>query len=392
MKKMHLLKIPPSATIAINGIALEKIRAGEKIYNLSAGEPMVPAPEVATRAFVNAFKEEKTHYPSVAGVGELREAAARWMNSRYGSDVKKENAMVVSGGKFGLFILLQALLRPGDEVLIPAPCWVSYPGMVRLFKGLPKIINTSEKSDWKITAEDLKKSFSKKSKILILNNAGNPTGALYSSKEIADIMTAAEKLGLFVISDEVYSGLVYDNKSFASCALPGKFPKNLAIVESCSKSFAMTGFRLGFVFTNKEIMDTLSSLASQSTSGATTMCQYAALPVLKDAANITRKVNEAMKKRRDVFVSEFNKTFKTNISAPQAGLYAFVSLKSLGWAGKNSAEFCTLAIEKGGVATVPGSAFGKEGYVRFSFGEREQVLVEGIHVLSKFIKNYKKKI
>jgi len=389
MKKIRVLQIPPSATIAINSIALDKIRAGETIYNLSAGEPMVLAPKAATHAFVNAFKDGKTHYPSVAGIGELRDAAALWMNRRYGSKIKKENTLVVSGGKFGLFILLQTLIRPGDEVLIPTPYWVSYPGLVRLFRGLPKAINTTEESGWKIKPEDLKKNCTKKSKILILNNAGNPTGALYTQAEIKKIFAMATRLGLYVISDEVYSGLVYGNKPFASCIGPGKFPDNLAIVESCSKSFAMTGFRLGFVFANPEIIKTLSSLASQSTSGATTMCQYAALPVLKNAGNITKKINAEMKRRRNVFVGELNKTFNANIPLPDAGLYVFAPIKALEWEGNNSQEFCRMAIEKGGVATVPGSAFGKEGYVRFSFGERSEILIKGIHALAKFISKHK---
>ncbi|MDP9249645.1 MAG: aminotransferase class I/II-fold pyridoxal phosphate-dependent enzyme [bacterium] len=385
MKKIRILKIPPSATVAINSVALDKARAGETIYNLSAGEPMMPAPAVAVRAFTKAFREGKTHYPSVAGIGDLREEAALWMNRRYGSGITKENTLVTSGGKLGIFFLLQALLQPGDEVLIPAPYWVSYPGMVRLFRGLPKIITTSEKAGWKITPEDIKKNKTKKTKILILNNAGNPTGALYSKAEIKKIMSAATRLGLFIISDEVYSGLVY-GKTFASCAVPGKLPVNLAIIESCSKSFAMTGFRLGFVFTSPEIIKTLSGLATQSTSGATTMCQYAALPVLKNAASITKKINIEMKKRRDLFVSELNKTFEANIPKPSAGLYVFVPLKTLGWHGKNSEKFCKLAIEVGGVATVPGSAFGKEGYVRFSFGERPEVLITGIRALAQFLK------
>src|SRR3989344_4941100 len=390
MKNIPILKIPPSATIAINSIALEKIRAGETIYNLSAGEPMVPAPALATRAFIKAFKDGKTHYPSVAGIGDLREAGALWMNRRYGSHITKENTLVTSGGKLGIFFLLQALLRPGDEVLIPAPCWVSYPGMVRLFRGSPKLIGTEEEAGWKITPEDLKKNWTRKSKILILNNAGNPTGALYNKAEIKKIITTAARLGLFIISDEVYSGLVY-GKPFASCAGPDKLPANLAIIESCSKSFAMTGFRLGFVFASPEIIKTLSSLASQSTSGATTMCQYAALPVLKNAGSITKKINAEMKRRRNVFVSELNKTFNSHIPLPEAGLYVFAPLRALGWQSKNSQEFCRLAIEKGGVATVPGSAFGKEGYVRFSFGERSGIVIKGIHALAKFIReNYQK--
>lgn len=386
MNKLHILKISASETVAINSIALEKMRTGEKIYNLSAGEPMMPAPEIATRAFIQSLKKEKTHYPPVSGISELRQIAAKWMNGPYSSKFKKQNTLIVNGGKFGIFILLQALLKPGNEVLIPSPYWVSYPSMVRLFKGLPKIIKASQKNGWKITPKDIIKNTDKKTKILILNNAGNPTGALYSKTEIKNILATTKKLGLFVISDEVYSGLVYDNKNFASCASFSQFKENVAIIQSCSKNFAMTGFRVGFIFANEKIIKTLGGLVSQSTSGVTTMCQYAAIEVLKDAKRITRKVNIEMKKRRDIFVSEFNKAFKSEIIVPESGLYVFVPLSTLGWKDKNSNKFCRLAIEKAGVATVPGGAFGREGYVRFSFGERPEIIKSGIHALSRWIK------
>jgi aspartate/methionine/tyrosine aminotransferase len=366
---------------------LEKIRAGEKIYNLSAGEPMMPAPQIATHAFIRSLKEEKTHYPPVSGIPELRQIAAKWMNELYGSKFKKENTLVVNGGKFGIFILLQALLKPGYEVLIPAPYWVSYPNMVQLFKGIPTIIESSQKDGWKITPKDIIKKTSKKTKILILNNAGNPTGALYSKTEIKNILAIAFKLGLFVISDEVYNGLVYDNKTFVSCSSFNKFRKNVAVIQSCSKNFAMTGFRVGFIFASKEIIKILGNLVSQSTSGVTTMCQYATVAVIKDAKRITRKINIEMKKRRNIFVSELNKAFNCKIAAPESGLYVFVPLSTLGWKGGSSNKFSRLAIEKPGVATVPGSAFGKEGYVRFSFGERPKIIKEGIYALAKWIKS-----
>ena len=387
MKKIDILQIPPSETVAINTIALEKIRAGEKIYNLSAGEPMMPAPEVATRALLQAVQEEKTHYPPVSGLPELRQIAAEWMNGLFGSQFKKETTLVVNGGKFGIFILLQALLKAGDEVLIQSPYWVSYPNMVRLFKGVSTILSSSQQNGWKITPEDIVKNTTDKTKVLILNNAGNPTGALYNKTEIKDILDTAHKLGLFVISDEVYSGLVYDDATFVSCASFAEFRENVAVTQSCSKNFAMTGFRIGFVFASEVVIKTLGDLVSQSTSGVTTMCQYAAIEALKDAQRVTREVNAEMKQRRNIFVNEFNAAFGSSVAMPESGLYLFVPLSVMGWKGGDSAAFCKWAIEKAGVASVPGSAFGSEGYVRFSFGERPDVLKGGIHALAQCIKN-----
>ena len=385
MKKLEILKIPASETFAINNIANERRHAGQTIYNLSAGEPMISASPVAVGAIMQALKDDKTHYPPPSGVPELRETAAKWMNGLYHCKFKKENTLVVNGGKFGIFILLQALLKPGDEVLIPAPYWVSYPTMVRIFKGTPITINTSEKAGWKITSKDILRSASRKSKILILNNAGNPTGALYSKAEIKNILITAKKLGLFVISDEVYSGLVYDKKPFISCASFLEFKDSVAIIQSCSKNFAVTGFRIGFVFASVEIIKPLGSLVSQSTSGVTTMCQYAILEVLKDAKNITRKINVEMQKRRDIFVGELNKMFKSKVRMPASGLYIFAPLSLFRWGSGASNEFCMSAMDKARVATVPGKAFGAEGYVRFSFGEKPDVLRRGLRALATWI-------
>ena len=378
-------KIAASETVKINSLALERIRRGDKIFNLSVGEPVLPLPIVIKKSITAAMKENKTLYPPVSGIGELREASARWMNKLYGTNLIAENTLVVNGGKFGIFLLLQALLRPGDEVLIPAPYWVSYPDMVKLFNGAPKIIRTALRSDWKISEKDILKYASRKSKILIINNGNNPTGSIYTRGELDRILTAAKKADLFVISDEVYSGLVYDDRQYVSCAEFTRGPR-MAVIQSCSKNFAMSGLRIGFVFAEKQIIETLSAFMSQSTSGVATLSQWAALAALDNAGKITAKINETMKKRRDTFVKTFNLSFKKSLIPPPAGLYCFIPLSALSWDGKNSARFCQEAMKKTGVALVPGSAFGQEGYVRFSFGETSEVINQGIRALSRWLK------
>lgn len=385
MKKITIPQFPASETLAISALAQEKRAKGEIVYSLSAGEPMIPTATAVTRAVMQALKEEKTHYPPVSGIPELRTAAAQWVNAYYGTNYSSAETLVVAGGKFGIFILLQALLKKGDEVLIPAPYWVSYPHMVRIFGGEPKTIESTPESGWKITPADIKKHATEKTTMLFLNNGGNPTGALYSARELEDIMAAAQALDLLVVSDEVYSGLVYDKKKFVSCGSFPKYKDNLVIIQSCSKNFAMTGLRVGFLFGSAEIVKALGSLTSQSTSGVATLSQYAALAGIKNAKTIMPKINATMQKRRDVFMNEFNKVFKQKLSSPASALYAFVPLTALGTTETNSAEFCKRAMAEANVAIVPGGAFGKEGYVRFSFGDSPAQLVAAIRALAKWI-------
>ncbi len=380
------LNLEPSATVAINSLALQKKAKGERVYNLSAGEPMVPTPEIIVQAALTAMKQEKTHYPPVQGISELLLASSGWMNTTYGTNYKPENTIVTCGGKYGIYALLQALLRPGEEVLIIAPYWVSYTGMVKLFGGIPKIVTTQETETWKVKVSDLVENTTVDTKILILNNGGNPTGALYSKEELLEILKFAQTHNLIVISDEVYSGLVYTGQPYISCGSFPEFQDRVFVIQSCSKSFAMTGWRVGFVFGPKEVIKVLVTLQGQSTTGTSSISQWAAVMAFEHAAELIPSVNQAMKKRRDAFVGTLNELFHSNFRAPDSALYAFVALKTFGERFTDSTKFCEEMMEKPGVAAVPGIAFGKEGYVRFAFGENEQELEEGLNVLHRYLR------
>ncbi len=381
-----------SPTVLINSIAAEKVASGIKVFNLSAGEPILQPHNLVIQAVTNALAQGETLYPPVMGISKLRDLSSNWMNNEYGCNYQSENTLVVNGGKFGIYLLLQLFLKKGDEVIITSPYWVSYPAITKLFGGVPIIIETNEAKGWKFKPEDLTKVYTAKSKILILNNGCNPTGSLYTKKELAAILEVAKTLNLLVISDEVYSGLTYDDKTYVSCGSFPNYQHHVVVVQSCSKSFSMTGWRIGFVFGAKDIISKLTSLISQSTSGVTTLSQWAAIAAFKQAKIINGWIREEMQNRRNVLIKSLKDNFDITISSPSSALYIFISLKSLGINNINSAQFCERALAYANVALVPGSAFGREGYVRISFGAQPTDLLLGIKALANFCKTIEKKI
>jgi aspartate aminotransferase len=362
-------KITPSATVTINTLALQKKRAGERIFSFAAADPVLPNHEAITKAALKATEKRYVPYPPIAGIPELRKAAAEW------ASYPVENTLVTCGGKYALFAAIQTLLEPGDEVLIPAPYWVSYPEIVRIFSGVPKIVP----AQWKVTPQDLQKHVTKKTKILILNSACNPTGVLYSREEIEKILAFCKQENLTIISDEVYSKMVYEG-SFASC---GDFPEHrdrVIIIQSCSKNFGMTGWRVGFAFAPKQILDVMTALQGQSTTGTCLVSQWAAVGALEQADAVVEYVKSAMRTRRDLFVKTYNELFPLKIESPPSAIYAWAPI-----AEKDSVKFCERAMQEANVAIVPGIAFGVEGYIRFAFSGVEEEIVGGLNALRKIL-------
>ncbi len=400
-KYMHfnpLSLVEPSATLAMNALAQAKKSKGERVYNLSAGEPMLAPHPAVIEAATKAMESGKTLYPPVAGLMELRKLASEWLNSTYHTKFSHTNALVTCGGKFGLFGLCQALLTLGDEAMIVAPYWVSYPSMVKMFGGVPVIVKPEK--DFKAQVADLEKARTKKTKVLFFNNAGNPTGVLYTRDEVKEILEWAQKNEVLVVSDEVYSGLVYSDTpssvpalngegsvtaTFVSCGSFPEYQDNVVVVQSCSKHFAMTGWRVGFVFGPEEIIKILTNIQSQSTTGTSSISQWAAVGAFEHASEIIPWVSSEMKKRRDTLLTALKEHLTIEMEVP-AGLYVFVSMKDLGVSEIDSVKFCTELLEKANVALVPGAPFGAEGYVRMSFGETETELQEAVEALAKYLK------
>ncbi|MGB7978353.1 MAG: aminotransferase class I/II-fold pyridoxal phosphate-dependent enzyme [Chlamydiales bacterium] len=357
----------PSATGAISSKAQEMRGRGIRVYNFAAGDPVLQNHPLLIEAAQTALRDGYCPYAPIAGLIDLRLAAAHWMNRRYKSSFILDEAVVTAGGKFGIYAALQILLKEGDEAIIPSPYWVSYPEMVRMASGTAVFVQTR----WKLTPEQLREAITDKTRVLILNNGCNPTGVLYSRSEIAALLKIAIRADLTVISDEVYSELVYDGAEYVSCASFPEYRSNLLIIESCSKNFAMAGWRVGFAFGPQKLISELIALQSQSTTGASFFSQKIALAALKHSDEIGAYVRSAMDRRRKLFFETYNRLMKPSVELPQAAVYYFIKV-----------DRCEEILEKAHVALVPGEAFGVDGYGRLDFTETEEEIVQGLEALS----------
>jgi aspartate aminotransferase len=370
-----------SLTVKINQLAQEKAQK-EKVYNFAAGDPLIAcSPDIITAAR-ETLEQEYHLYPPSQGLKELRLAACTWVNESYGCKYQPSECLVTCGGKKALFLSLLAILQPGDEVLIAAPFWVSYPAIVNIIGARPVIVPTLEKNHWKLQKENLERAVSPQTKCLILNNAGNPTGVLYTESELEEILDWCASHQIMVISDEVYSEMAYGPQKFISCGQFLKYRNSVLVIQSCSKNFCMTGWRVGFVFGSQEWIQKINILQAQTITAVSLICQKAALGALMNWRAISQNIRIEMQKRRDLFHGWFNRLFQARIEAPHSSFYFFISMKSLGLSHQNSALFCEKLLQQYNVAAIPGLAFGVEGYIRMSFGGLERDIVEGLQALA----------
>ncbi len=375
--------IPDSPTIRINALVQRLKAEGHTVFNLGIGEPVIETPEVIRAAAKRAIDEDKTTYPPAAGIPELRQAIAQWLCESYSCSYTPDEIVVTPGGKSALFFLFQTLLNPGDDVMIVAPYWVSYPAIVGIFGGSPIFVETNERDQWKVTPELLESKFSEQTALLVLNNASNPTGVVYTRTELSSIVEWAKDKGIMVISDEVYSGLVYEGE-FVSL---GSFSyENILVVQSASKNFGMTGWRIGILAGNAGILKKVTALLGQSVSGVSTISQWALLEGIIHRNSISSLIHREFKTRRDACVRLFEELFGTKINLPASGLYVFIPISTFEETTESSVEWCERILQKTGVATIPGSAFGCEGYVRLSFGGNLSETEGGLRALAAYVK------
>lgn len=376
--------IPASATLAMNALALQKRALGQRVFNLSAGEPMVvPHPKIVEAAEA-ALRAGKTLYTPAAGIPELRRAASDWLNKNYTTQFSSEEILITAGGKFGLYALCRTLLGGGDEAIVIAPYWVSYPSLAEMTGARVDTIVTQEQNGWKVTPEQLNKVITQYTKIIFFNNAGNPTGALYSRDEVRALVQIAHEHGVLFVSDEVYSGLTYDGEFTSAGSFP-EYRDNVVVIQSCSKHFAMTGWRVGVVAGDKQLIKVLADWQSQSTTGTATISQWAAVAAFENT-EVNASVKTEMQSRRNALVDALNQNFKLQLTPPAAGLYVFISMAALGVGETDSIAFCTRVLNEANVAMVPGAPFGAEGYVRLSFGADPTELEAAVQALAKYLK------
>jgi len=380
--------LSPSLTIAISSLARDLKAQGKDILSFSAGEPDFETPQRIKDEAIKAINDGFTQYTAVPGIPELLEAVATKLKRDNGLDYLPSDIIVSNGAKQSLFNLFQAVLNEGDEVIIPAPYWVTYPELVKYASATPIIIETNEIGRFKITADQLKAAISPKTKMIILTTPSNPTGSVYSKEELSALAEVLEGTDIIVASDEMYEKLVYDIDFVAAASISDDMYQRTVTINGLSKSVAMTGWRFGYLATpNKELIASMNKLQSQSTSNINSITQKAAIPaLLGEVDDDIEQMRRAFEGRCDEAVKLFNEIEGLSVLKPQGAFYLFVNIKDI---SEDSIEFCKELLQATGVAVVPGIGFGSEGYFRFSFATDMTTIREGVRRIEKFIKSKK---
>lgn len=386
-KRMDTLS--PSMTIAISTLAQELKAAGKDVLSFSAGEPDFDTPQKIKDSAIEALITGQTKYTAVAGTVEVKNAIKNKLKKENNLDYNVSDIMVNVGAKHSLFNIFQALIDEGDEVIIPAPYWVTYPELAKYSGGIPVEVLTDDASEFKMTAQQLKGAITPKTKMLILTTPSNPTGSVYSKVELEEIAEVLKGTDIWVVSDEMYEKLVYDGLEFtATASISDDMYKRTITVNGLSKSVAMTGWRFGYLATpNQELIKAMTKLQSQSTSNINSITQYASITALEGKVDEDIEMMRVQfEKRRDIACELFNAIDGLSVVKPQGAFYLFVNIKEI---ETDSLEFCKKMLADTGVAVVPGLGFGLDGYFRFSFATAEDIIKEGISRISKFVGTYK---
>ena len=389
----NLKRIKPSPTIAVTTKAREMRAAGKDVIGLGAGEPDFDTPDNVKDAAIEAIKKGDTKYTAVDGTPELKKAIVEKFKRENNLSYSTDQITVGTGGKQVIYNTFMATLNKGDEVIIPAPFWVSYPDMVLLAGGTPKIVKCDERDGFKLSARKLKKAITKKTKWLILNSPSNPTGAGYTKDEIEELSKILVKnKKIFILSDDIYEHIRYDNFNFFTIAQISKLKDRTLTMNGVSKSYAMTGWRIGYAAGPKEIITAIRKIQSQSTSNPSSISQAAAVEALNGQQNFIKERAEAFRERRDFVVNSLNEINGINCLTPNGAFYVFPSCKGLlnkKTKLKTDTEFVQKLLEKSMVAVVQGSAFGLSGYFRISYATSMENLEKAISRIKNFCKNLK---
>lgn len=381
----RIQKIQPSMTLSIEAKARELKERGEDVIGFGAGEPDFPTPEHIKNAGIEAIRQNQTRYTPVAGTNELKDAIIAKFKKENGLSYQRNQIVVSCGAKQSFYNLAQVLWEEGDEVIVPAPYWVSYPEMILLSGAKPVIVPTTAACEFKVSPEQLKNVVTPSTKALIINSPSNPTGAAYSKKELERLAEFALKHRLLIISDEIYEKIVFDGfQPVSIAALSPEVQRNCVVINGMSKSYAMTGWRIGYLAAEADIAEQITKLQGQMTSNPTSISQVASIAALNGAQEAIEKMAEEFQKRRDVLVDKLRAIAGVSCYKPAGSFYAFPDFSGVyGKSGKgktitSSLELADYLLTEVKVAIVPGIAFGADAHARVSFATSMENIKRGL--------------
>ena len=382
-------KLKPSATVTITAKAKALKAQGIDVIGFGAGEPDFDTPNNIKKSAISAINSGFTKYTAPGGIDNIKEALIERIKKDYDIEYEKPEIIVSCGAKHILYNLTQVLIDDGDEVIIPAPYWVTYPEQVTIAGGAPVIINTNENSGFKISPRDLEEKINERTKAIILNYPSNPTGSTYTKNELESIVNIALDSDLIIITDEIYDKIIYGNTKHTPIpSLSKKAKENSILVNGVSKAYSMTGWRIGYAAGNREVIKAMNNLQGQCTSNPVTISQYAAIEAFEGSQDEVEKMRKEFEIRKDYIVNELNKIDGINCFEPQGAFYVFPNVSN--FYGKkhedktinNSLDFTEFLLEVAKVAVVPGIEFGADSYIRISFAVSDKEIKEGISRIS----------
>ncbi|NLK71525.1 MAG: pyridoxal phosphate-dependent aminotransferase [Clostridiales bacterium] len=390
MLSQKLGSITPSYTIEISRRVSELIKEGKDIINFSIGEPDFNIPQKSMNAMIEALSRNATKYDNVSGLAELRKAIIKKLNDENNLNYDTDDIVVSNGAKHAITNSLIALLNPNDEVLVPKPYWVSYPEMIKLVGGVPVFLETTKETSYKVTPEIISSGLSSKTKMIFLTNPSNPSGIVYSEDELMKIGNYCVEKGIYILADEIYERITFDSP-FVSIASLSESIKDMTItINGFSKSFAMTGLRIGYSASNKKIAKAISSIQGHLVSHPSTISQWGAAAALNECRDEVEKMKEEYKQRRNIAVSLLDKIPQLPYVNPQGAFYLWLDISNykdkIVYDGSYSVAFSNELLQKGNVAVVPGIAFGEDDFIRISYACSKDTIREGFKRIESFLR------
>lgn len=381
-----------STTLAVDSLAKQMKEDGYDVIRFGTGEPDFNTPDNINMAAIAAICDGKTKYTPAAGIPALRKAIAKQLQDDCGLSYDYTQIVVASGAKHSVYIALAAITNPGDEIIIPAPFWVSYYEMVKMTGGVPVIVTAGEESGFKVTASQIEAAITDKTKCLMLNNPSNPTGMIYSKDELKSIAEVCVKHDLYILADEIYYKLIYDGIEFTSIASLGdEVKERCLLINGVSKSYAMTGWRIGYCAANKQLAKIMSNYLSHSTGAPSTISQWAAVEAINGPQQSCEEMRKAFEERRDYIVQRMNSIPGVSCIKPNGAFYVMMNIEKLigrtlgGKLITNDDDFAVAFLESAYVATVPCSGFGMKNFIRWSYAASMDNIKEALDRLEKFL-------